>query len=286
MNMVLSTNRAAVLAAFQDGIVIVTCPELKETAVDQHPISTPAQDIPRRRPELPVWAFRVIEAADVKPKLRRVWFTTAGIENFHYKPGQDVVLFLPLENGETGRRHYTIRSIDRDTGRIAIDFVMHGKTPGPNFARNCMPGDVVEAKGPRGRVVFNPDADWHLLTGDETCLPAIFHILETMPEGTRAHVFLEVQGKGDEETITTGAEARTEWLHRGEAHPGPSSIMLDRLARFELPQGRGHAYIIGETSNVRAQRHHLIARGMDRDQIASEGYWRPGRTGGHDHVDD
>lgn len=254
--------------------------------MDQQSSSAPAAAMPRKRPELPAWTFRVVEAADVRPKLRRVWFTAEGIEALQYKPGQDVVLFLPLENGELGRRHYTIRGIDREKGTVAIDFVMHGKTPGPNFARNCKPGDTVEVKGPRGRVVFNPEADWHLFTGDETCLPAIYHILEKVPALTKAYLFLEVQGHEDEEAITTQADVKIEWLHRGDAQPGPNSIVLDRLSNFDLPQGRGHAYIIGETSNVRAQRHHLIARGLGRDQIASEGYWRPGRNGGHDHVDD
>ena len=27
-------------------------------------------------------------------------------------------------------------------------------------------------------------------------------------------------------------------------------------------------------------------RGFDKSQIWSEGYWRPGRIGGHDHIDD
>lgn len=256
--------------------------------MDQQPTLTPAStpDIPRKRPELPAWTFQVVDACDVKPKLRRVRFTTEAIETFQYKPGQDVVLFLPLESGELGRRHYTIRSVDRTEGTIAIDFVMHGETPGPHFARHCKAGDTVAVKGPRGRIVFNPDADWHLFTGDETCLPAIYHILETMPADKPAYLFLEIQGKDDEDTIVTQADASIEWLHRGAAHPGPSRIVLDRISAFDLPEGKGHAYIIGETSNVRAQRHHLISRGMSREQISSEGYWRPGRNGGHDHVDD
>jgi hypothetical protein len=28
-----------------------------------------------------------------------------------------------------------------------------------------------------------------------------------------------------------------------------------------------------------------LDRGMSRDQIYAEGYWRPGRVGGHDHVE-
>ena len=35
---------------------------------------------------------------------------------------------------------------------------------------------------------------------------------------------------------------------------------------------------------MRAQRQGLIARGLPKTQIAAEGYWRPGRVGGHDHV--
>jgi NADPH-dependent ferric siderophore reductase len=33
-------------------------------------------------------------------------------------------------------------------------------------------------------------------------------------------------------------------------------------------------------------RRELIARGFPKQQISAEGYWRPGRVGGHDHVDD
>ena len=86
--------------------------------------------------------------------------------------------------------------------------------------------------------------------------------------------------------LPTAAALAAEWVHRNGTAPGPNTLVLDRLSAFALPQGRGHAYLVGETSNVGAQRHHLIARGFGRDQIASEGYWRPGRIGGHDHVDD
>jgi|SRR5271165_1344570 len=64
----------------------------------------------------------------------------------------------------------------------------------------------------------------------------------------------------------------------------PSSLLLDRLKTLAARAGQGHAYIIGETSGVRAQRQFLLAQGWRREQITAEGYWRPGRVGGHDHV--
>ena len=245
-----------------------------------------AEGAPRQRPMLPSWTLTVTDAFDVTPQLRRVLLGTDRIAEFTYRPGQDIVFFLPLENGELGRRHYTIRKVNRETGTIAVDFVMHGDSVGPNFARGAKAGDTVEVKGPRGRIVFNPEADWHLLTGDETCIPGILHILEELPARSRAFAFIEVQDASWQMPLDTSGDVSMEWIHRGQIPAGPSNVMLDRLSAFALPDGQGQALIIGETSNVRAQRHHLLERGMQRSQIASEGYWRPGRLGGHDHVDD
>ncbi len=241
---------------------------------------------PRQRPQLPAWTLTVTDAFDLSHGMRRVLFTTDRLAEFAYKPGQDIVFFLPDPSGEHGRRHYTIRSFDRQTGVISVDFVMHGETLGPSFAHNAKPGDKVEVKGPRGRIVFHPEADWHLLTGDETCIPGILHILENLPAKARAFAFIEVQDASWQQSFETKGDVAIEWIHRGETPAGPSSLMLDRIAAFALPEGKGQALIIGETSNVRAQRHHLISHGLTREQIASEGYWRPGRNGGHDHVDD
>ncbi len=230
--------------------------------------------------------MQVVDSFDLSPNMRRVLLTAPDIAEFTYRPGQALVLMVPLLNGETGRRDYTIRTVDRSAGTISIDFVLHGNTPAPTWAKLAKPGDTIEARGPRGGTALRPDADWHLLTGDETCIPAIAHILETMPAGSQAFVFIEVSDKDAEVPLETQANAVIRWVHRNDLPPGPSDLMNGVVQDFVLPSGRGHAYIIGETSNVRRQRHTLIARGLTRDQISSEGYWRPGRIGGHDHVDD
>ncbi|MFL5158906.1 MAG: siderophore-interacting protein [Microvirga sp.] len=241
---------------------------------------------PRQRPPLSRWALRVVDSVDVEPNMRRVVLTADDIGEFAYKPGQAIVLMIPLADGETGRRDYTIRGMDRTAGTISIDFVLHGETPAPTWARQAKPGDMIEARGPRGGTVLRPDADWHLLTGDETCIPAIAHILVTMPVGAKAFVFIEVEDRNGEIDLKTETDAVIRWVHRNGAPAGPSELMNGMLQDLALPPGNGHAYIIGETSNVRRQRHTLLARGLARDQISSEGYWRPGRIGGHDHVDD
>jgi len=241
---------------------------------------------PRRRPDLPTLLLTVVEAHDLIPGLRRVILTAPDAAPLAYKPGQDLVFMLPMPDGELGRRHYTIRAQDPATGHIAVDFVMHGDSPGPRFARDARPGDRVEARGPRGNTWLRPGAGWHLFAGDETALPGILHMLETLPEGASAHALIEVQGPDWELPVPQGPGITVEWLLRGTAPPGPNTLLLDRVEALALPDGDGVAYLIAETSKVRAMRHHLIARGLTREQIVSEGYWRPGRLGGHDHVSD
>ncbi|GHC64078.1 siderophore-interacting protein [Limoniibacter endophyticus] len=242
---------------------------------------------PSGRPNLRSWTLEVVESFNVEPSMRRVVFTARDITELgeSYKPGQALVLFLPLGDGASGRRDYTIRGYDSAKGQISIDFFLHGDTPAPVWASNVKSGETIEAKGPRGNCWLREGADWHLMTGDETCLPAIAHILETAPVSAKFHVFVETADKSGEIDLPSKASANIRWLHRGTA-PRPSELMADAIAHFELPAGNGHAYIIGETSNVRRQRQNLVARGMEKSAISSEGYWRPGRIGGHDHVED
>ncbi len=53
------------------------------------------------------------------------------------------------------------------------------------------------------------------------------------------------------------------------------SVLYDAVENFSLPQGAGFAHVIGETAKVRRIRHRLLERGIARDRIAAEGYWRP-----------
>ena len=233
------------------------------------------------------WHLTVIEAANVTPHMRRVTFGCPDIDEMKLKPGQSVVLLLPGAGDEFIRRHYTIRGLDRAGLRVAIDFVLHGDAPGANWARHAKTGDEIDALGPRGHVWLHPEADWHLFVGDETALPAIAVMLESLKAGDTATSIIEVEGKADEQALASKADARITWLHRNApARPG-SGALIDALAALSIPSDRqAHVYLAGETSTVRAQRQRLVARGIAKDRISAEGYWRPGRVGGHDHVDD
>jgi len=230
------------------------------------------------------WNLTVVEAAQTASRMRTISFTGPDLGELDWRPGQDLVLSLPQPDGGIARRHYTIRDFNTAAQRLDIDFVLHGDSPAGRWAVAAQPGEAIEAQGPRGRTRITEGADWRLFVGDETALPAIFAMAESLPAGASATALIEVDGPSDVQPLASPAGVAVEWLFRRGAPAGPSAILLDRLSAL-APSPRGaHAYILGETSNVRAQRHYLLSRGFERDQITAEGYWRPGRVGGHDHV--
>lgn len=230
------------------------------------------------------WTFEVVDAYDVNPRMRRVVYTAPDLGELEYKPGQEIIMLLPGEDGPE-RRHYTIRSLDKANRRLDVDFVLHGDSPAGRYCREARAGDQLTVLGPRGRHVLKDGADWRLFVGDETAIPAILGMLEILPKGAAATAFIEISGKVDEQALTTEGNVDLIWVVR-DAPAGQSDVLARAVEGFKLPAGVGHAYTLGETSIIRRIRQGLIARGVPKENISAEGYWRPGRVGGHEHVDD
>lgn len=170
-------------------------------------------------------------------------------------------------------RTYTVRAWDAGTGELTVDFVVHGDegVAGP-WAAAAAPGDRVQLAGPGGAYAPSADADWHLLAGDDSALPAIAAALPRLPEGAPAHVFVEVEGPADEQDLPG-----VSWVHRG-TNPVGSALTAAVLAA-ELPGGVPHVFVHGEAGFVRELRRAVRARwDVPRELLSVSGYWRAGRT--------
>lgn len=176
-------------------------------------------------------------------------------------------------------RTYTVRAWDAVAGELTIDFVHHGDggLAGP-WAAAARTGDLIQMMGPGGAYAPHPEADWHLLAGDESALPAIAATLEALPADARALVFLEVEGAAEEQgDLTVGPGVELVWLHRGATAPGEALVAA--VSGLRLPEGRGHVFVHGEAGAVRELRRHLRAeRGLDPEFTSISGYWRRGDT--------
>jgi NADPH-dependent ferric siderophore reductase len=170
-------------------------------------------------------------------------------------------------------RTYTVRAFDAAAGELTIDFVHHGDTglAGP-WAAAARPGDPLLLLGPGGAYSPDPTADWHLLVGDESALPAIAASLARVPAGVRVHVVAEVEGPEGEIPLESPGELVVTWVHRGAEG---EDALLRAVQDLEFPPGRVCAFVHGEAVATRALRRHLLAeRGVPRPDLSVSGYWR------------
>jgi NADPH-dependent ferric siderophore reductase len=171
-------------------------------------------------------------------------------------------------------RTYTVRRWLPEVPELWLDFVVHGDEgiAGP-WAANAQVGDVLRFAGPGGGYTPDPAADWHLLAGDESALPAISAALEGMPAGATVKAFIEVADDAEIQKLETDADIT--WLSRGDRPVGAELVDAVRGAAF--PAGRVHAFVHGEATFVKELRGHLrLERAIPMAQVSISGYWRRG----------
>src|SRR5581483_12019648 len=79
-------------------------------------------------------------------------------------------------------RTLTVRHVDVQKRRITLDIVVHGEHGiAGQWASTAQRGQPIYLMGPGGAYTPDPAADWHLLAGDESALPAIAAALEALP---------------------------------------------------------------------------------------------------------
>ncbi|PSK97986.1 NADPH-dependent ferric siderophore reductase [Murinocardiopsis flavida] len=174
-------------------------------------------------------------------------------------------------------RTYTVRSWDPEQRELAIDFVHHGDRglAGP-WAAAARAGDEIAFFGPGGGYAPDPAADWHLLAGDESALPAIAASVERLPAGARAHVFVEVADAAEEQKLAVPGGAEVHWVHRGGREVG--AALVEAVRGLDFPGGTMHAFVHGEAGFVKELRRLLRKDlGYSKDALSISGYWRRGR---------
>lgn len=173
------------------------------------------------------------------------------------------------------RRRYTVREWDADQRLLTIDFVVHGDqgVAGP-WAAQAVPGDVLVFEGPGSGYLPDPDADWHLMVGDESALPAIAASLAAVPPGRRVVVRLVCDDASHEVPLPTPGDLDLRWLYRAD-DGDPATLLLRALRDLDFPAGRVHAFVHGEAGEIREIRRHLLVdRQLSRAAMSCSPYWR------------
>ncbi len=225
------------------------------------------------RPNRPPRTTTVIATDWITPHMVRLVVSGPELEGFSV--GEFTDHYVKCRFGETTRT-YTVRDWDPELLQLTLDFVVHGDEglAGP-WAAHAAPGDTLLLNGPGGGYSPSPTAAWHLLSGDESALPAIAVALQRIPAGVPVFVVAEVDGPADQLPLATPGELKLQWIHRRGAIGEDPDLQLNLIRQLELPDGVGHAFIHGEAESVlRIRRHLLQDRGMARDQMSATGYWK------------
>ncbi|BAN04453.1 siderophore-interacting protein [Ilumatobacter coccineus] len=176
-------------------------------------------------------------------------------------------------------RRYTVRYWDAEQRRLTIDFVAHGDVGyAGRWAQRAAVGDRLQISNASGNYRPDPSADWHLLVGDESALPAIAASLDALAPTASGVAIVVVDRPDDEFELTAPAGVDVRWLHRCTAAV-PETLALDAVTALDWRPGTVDVFVHGEAAEVRSVRQHLIAdRGIDRDGASISPYWRRGHT--------
>ncbi|MQA01714.1 MAG: siderophore-interacting protein [Streptosporangiales bacterium] len=174
-------------------------------------------------------------------------------------------------------RNYTVRAARPELPEIDVDFVLHGdEGPASRWAGRAVAGDRVGILD-QG-VTFDPPAtaDWRLVIGDETALPAVAGILAESPADVRTLAFVELPTEADAQPLTVPANTQVTWLPRPH-DTAPGALAVDAVRDQQLPSGAPYAWLAGESAMVRTLRRNLVREhGVHKSSITFTGYWRRG----------
>ncbi|MGF0117303.1 siderophore-interacting protein [Promicromonospora sp. Marseille-Q5078] len=231
------------------------------------------------------------------------------------RPGQDA-LRLPTRTSNLGWyaqylatlrsrrplvRNYTIRAARPELREIDVDFVLHGHDealegahggadarvgPGAGFALRARPGDQVGILDQGAYHRPRAECAWTLLVADESGLPAVAGICESLPDDARGVAVVEVPTADDRQDFRVPDGVDLRWVERDRAASGDPALgevagraALASVREADLPAGPGYALVAGEQALAAGVRRHLVDdRQWSKAHVDFVGYWRHGRA--------
>lgn len=235
----------------------------------------------------------------VHPHLRRV--TLRGGDLATYRPaGPDSYLYLLLPpEGRTDLTidrcftwagyetmppaerprgaYYTQRAWRPEAVELDLLIVLHGDDGAASrWAHGATPGDPVALWGPRTAWHPPPTTTSYLLVADDTGLPAVGAILESLDPGALVHVVAEVDHEGERPPLPElGPRTTFTWCYRRGAPAGTTTLVADAVRSNGLPPGSPYVWGGGESRTMAEVRRHVRrALAVPRDQVSLVAYWR------------
>lgn len=230
--------------------------------------------------------LHVVAVTQLAPPFVRVTLRGVDLTDFTAPgPADHVKLFLPGPRSVPHARDYTpaaFRPDGVDGPELDLDIVLHGDSgPASAWAARVQPGDRVTIGGPRGSWLPPEDATRVVLVADETALPAARRWLGAFAGvPITALFFVEDPATAAylDDTALDGIDIR--WFsgpdREAQVDETLRKIEADDLTFFSLA---------GEAGALIPWRRHLRReRGLAKEQVAADGYWKRGEVDRDHHA--
>ncbi|ELX8381158.1 siderophore-interacting protein [Providencia vermicola] len=234
----------------------------------------------RRKREARVCAIR-----QITPKMKRITLCGDDIDKFiddprTHEPASWMKIFFPYRDTLVGRA-YTIRGANEFTRTIDIDMVLHGEGSAASWAENAVLGDKLGFAGPcSGGFRLQPETRWVLLLGDETALPAMNSILDTLSDTILVFWFAEVSDRQEIQRIDDPRLQVNSWSIRTRHFDNVmNSPLVQAVSRCQLPAARGQVWLACEQQVAVYLKNHFINEvGIPKTALFAKGYWKKGES--------
>lgn len=224
----------------------------------------------------------VIETVRIAPHLVRIRMVSPTLfEDAAPEPAAWLRFWFPDPDGSDTefQRAYTLSEADVNTGRFAVDVVLHDPAgPASLWARTVEPGTTIAAMSLMGSSRFEvPDERpaGYLLLGDSASVPGINGIIGTVPDDVPVELYLE-QHDDDDPLIPLAQHPRlrVHWVAR-----------RDEKSLGDAIEGRDwsgwYAWATPEAATLKHVRKRLRDEfGLPKSAIHAQAYWNAGRAMG------
>jgi len=236
---------------------------------------------------------QVKQTRRLTPNMQRVTFSGDALLGFPtHAASANIKLLLPHADQDMAtyqasllgegkkpiKRTYTVVEYRQSSNELDIDFALHDDGgPATQFALSAQAGDKVGIAGPSSTKLVDLNANWFLIAGDMTALPAIEANIKQLPPDASGYIVVEVQDEGDKRDFQLPETINMQWLINSDP-----SLRNSALANtvINLPWLRGvpNVWIAGESDTVRTLRGYFAkTKQLDREHRYTSGYWQIGQ---------
>ena len=246
----------------------------------------------RSMPETKNRSAIVKSVNDITPNMRRIVFGGPELKDFPKgKHGGYFKLIFPdlphSAPGEPVMRTFSIREHDEAKGEIAVDMALHGETGGVacDWSAKVKPGNRISISRP-GMVRMAPaNADWYLIAGDMTGLPAALCNLERLPPTAKGYAVLEITSEADKQNLNLPDGMELHWVINPAPHAEKTQL-LDAIKALPWLDGVPFVWTACEFDTMRALRtYYRTERGVEKKALYLSSYWRAGRAEDEHRID-